>query len=334
MNLFKSFLRNVYYFGVGLNATCQDVKDSLSGAGRRKMMISAMSLAVATAIVASGCSSRSASEEPSNVDANASAPSVSEGSSAASDVEKQPEVELLASATRYNEVNNEQLALLFKEKKEEYQEKAAESVPTGGNIEEWKQINPHTVGWITIPDTNIDYPLLYTTNTDYYTHRGYYQEYSKNGVIWFDADTRFDANGDPISSNSIIYGHNWTNCWNPIRIGDAQDIMFGQLAAYHYEDFGKSHPAIYITTPSGQHKYEIFTAFYTDLSFKYYYAELPATGAPLTMQQMIDQATAKSQYSFGVKASASDKIITLSTCTRIMGAGDNQRFVVMAKKVS
>ena len=64
------------------------------------------------------------------------------------------------------------------------------------------------------------------------------------------------------------------------------------------------------------------------MSFGYNYAD----GA--VVDQIISTAKAKSIHDFGVSVGANDQIVTLSTCTRVLGPGDNQRFVVMAKKVS
>lgn len=339
MKILKDFLRGVYYFGVGFNATCNDVKDYLAVRGSRTMLTGAMTLALAAAIVVSttACGSRKASapDETSSVSESVSESSGDSASQESASQEDQAPVELVASATRYKPLDVEQLRTLLKEKRQKYQEESASRVPTAGNLDEWKKINSDVVGWLTIPDTNISYPVLYTNNTEYYTHRGYYKEQSKNGVIWFDEDTQFAENGDVTSTNGIIYGHNWTNCWNPIRVGDPQDIMFAQLAAYDYEDFGKEHPYVYVNTFGGNHKYQVFTAFYTDLSFPYYYAELPNQkwGIQMTMDDMIKQAIQKSKYDFGVTATAQDKIISLSTCTRVLGQTDQQRFVVMAKLV-
>lgn len=342
MKILKEFLRGVYYFGVGVNATCHDVKDYFAARGSHALYTGAISLALAAAIVTTtACGSRKASTpseaegEPASVSETSGESSEAPSSSEAE--EETGPVELLASATRYVPTDVENLRAILKEKGDQYRKDAASKVPTAGNLDEWKQINSDVVAWLNIPDTNIDFPVLYTTNTDYYTHRGYYKEQSKNGVIWFDQDTKFTDGGDVASTNGVIYGHNWTNCWDPIRIGDPQDLMFAQLAAYHYEDFGKAHPYVYLKTPTGQHKYQVFTAFYTTIDFKYYFAELPdpnpVNNATLTMDEMISKAISLSQYNFGVTATAKDKIITLSTCTRVLGPGDNQRFVVMAKLV-
>lgn len=341
MKILKSFLRGVYYFGVGFNATCHDVRDYISEKSSRAMVTGAVSLVLAAAIVTStGCASRDASKavpESESASVSEAADSSDAEPSSSEDAAAQGPVELLAGATRYQPIDVEQLRTMLKEKSEQYRKDAASRIPTAGNLDEWKKINSDVVAWIDIPDTNISYPVLYTQNTDYYTHRGYNKEQSKNGVIWFDQDTKFTEGGDVASTNGVIYGHNWTNCWNPIRKNDPQDIMFAQLAAYEYEDFGKSHPYVYLTTPTGQKKYQVFTAFYTTIDFKYYFAELPdpnpVNNAKLTMDEMITKAISLSKYDLGVTASSKDKIITLSTCTRVLGPSDNQRFVVMAKLV-
>ena len=55
-----------------------------------------------------------------------------------------------------------------------------------------------------------------------------------------------------------------------------------------------------------------------------------------TIPGIISTAKAKSIHNFNVSVGSSDQFITLSTCTRILGQqlGENQRFVVMAKKIS
>lgn len=291
----------------------------------RRMMAVLLSVLMTSSIALSGCSSRdeaSASKEES---------SSTESSTASSAVETvaQPEVELLASATRYAEVDTTQLAGLIKKKKVEREEKKVTNAPpAAGDIAGWKKTNSDVVGWITIANTNINYPLIYHKNSNYYTARGYQKEYSKNGVIWFDGDTRFNTKGEISSNNAVIYGHNWTNCWRPVRIGDNnQDVMFGQLAAYDDATFAKNNQYIRVATEGGDHLYQVFSVFYPhETESQYWYAQ-PAKGT-------FEKARKASIHDFGVSVSDSDKVITLSTCTRIMGQTSKYRFLVMAKKVS
>ena len=250
----------------------------------------------------------------------------SEGESSAAD--EKPEVDALVSATRFTPISDTQLTRLLKERSKEYYENPVFVPPAAGDIAGWKALNSDVFGWISISNTNINYPVVIGPYTDYYTSRGYYKEASRNGVIWADSDTQFDANGEITSRNTVLYGHNWTNCWRPVRIGNPGDVMFAQLAAYDNADFAAANPYIRLTTLGGDHLYQVFSVFYTDLSFGYNYAD----GA--VVQSIINTAKSKSIHNFNVSVGANDQIITLSTCTRVLGPGDNQRFVVMAKKIS
>ncbi|MEG1972810.1 MAG: hypothetical protein RR315_06575, partial [Oscillospiraceae bacterium] len=72
-----------------------------------------------------------------------------------------------------------------------------------------------------------------------------------------------------ISDNNVLYGHNWTNYSANPKIGDANDVMFAQLAAYHHLDFAKAHPYIFYSTENEEMTWQVFAAFYTDIDFYY-----------------------------------------------------------------
>ncbi|MCQ4897310.1 class B sortase [Anaerotruncus sp. DFI.9.16] len=350
MNLLKKFLRGVYYFCVGVkSAVCDFLDWYTNNRSIPRVLRSRASLAVIVLAVAAGgwglVSAVSGMDltrrEPVSPSSSAQEEQASQPQQPVSEAEpvsapaepaesSQPEVDALAGATRYEPVTAVQLSRLLKSRAETYEkeEGATFTPPAAGDIAGWKAVNPDVFGWITIANTNISYPLVYNANTNFYTSRGYYKEASRNGVIWADGDTKFDANGEITSRNCVLYGHNWTNCWRPVRIGNPGDVMFAQLAAYDNAEFAKANPYIRVATLGGDHLYQVFTVFYTDLSFGYNYAD----GA--VVNQIISTAKAKSIHDFDVTVGPNDKIITLSTCTRVLGAGDNQRFVVMAKKIS
>ena len=350
MNLLKKFLRGVYYFCVGVkSAVCDFLDWYTNNRSIPRVLRSRASLAVIVLAVAAGgwglVSAVSGMDltrrEPVSPSSSAQEEQASQPQQPVSEAEpvsvpaepaesSQPEVDALAGATRYEPVTAVQLSRLLKSRAETYEkeEGATFTPPAAGDIAGWKAVNPDVFGWITIANTNISYPLVYNANTNFYTSRGYYKEASRNGVIWAVVDTIFDATGEFSSRYCVLYGHNWTNGWRPVRIGNPGDVMFAQLAAYDNAEFAKANPYIRVATLGGDHLYQVFTVFYTDLSFGYNYAD----GA--VVNQIISTAKAKSIHDFGVTVGPNDKIITLSTCTRVLGAGDNQRFVVMAKKIS
>ena len=195
-----------------------------------------------------------------------------------------------------------------------------------GNIAYWKSINSDVVGWLRMPGTNIDWPIVQNKqDVNYYTHLGYDKQYSYNGVIWTNPTTRTSASASGLSNNTVIYGHNWTNYGASPRIGYPGDVMFGQLTGYHWLAMAQSYPYFYYSTAEGgEFVVKIFACFYTELAFNY----IQSDG---DMSYIISEAQRRSRHKFDVDVNASDKIVTLSTCTRAYGSTSNQRFVVMGR---
>lgn len=194
------------------------------------------------------------------------------------------------------------------------------------NIASWKAKNSDVVGWLRIPNTNINYPVVVGPDNLYYSAKGYDKNYSYYGVIWADSDTKFGTSSQ-ISQNTVLYGHNWTNYTANPFIARASDIMFGQLPSFHYLNFCKSTPYIHYSTESEEMTWKVFAVFYTEESFNYIVSDPGASG----LQYIINEAKARSLHDFAVDVNSSDKILTLSTCTRAYGQTSQQRFVVMAR---
>lgn len=190
--------------------------------------------------------------------------------------------------------------------------------------------NDDTVGWIQIPNTNVDYPVVYKAgeeNYAYYEAKGYDKNYSRDGVIWAD----FECSFPQLADNTILYGHNWNNVFTPrtMKNMNSNDTMFALVMSYHHTDFAQENPFIYFSTTERDYVYQVFASFYTDLKFGYNFAEMDQE----QFQQVIAEAKAKSRVNYNVPVTTEDQILTLSTCTRFYGNTSNQRFVVMAKLV-
>ena len=90
--------------------------------------------------------------------------------------------------------------------------------------------NPDLAGWITIPDTVIDYPVMYTPGQPQkYLHRDFEDNYSFQGLPFLDARCDLSATG----GNWIVYAHN-------MRSGQ----MFAQLIEYLQPDYLRDHPKL------------------------------------------------------------------------------------------
>lgn len=145
-------------------------------------------------------------------------------------------------------------------------------------------------------------------------------DYTSGSVTWA-AGTANLRSGE-LSQNTVIYGHNWGNCFAPFKKTGGE---FESLMALTYEDVVSENQYIYLTTNSGVHTFRIFAVSFTkNLSFYINCNDVDVASIASTAKSM-------SLYDFGVSVGSDDKIITLSTCTRYFGKalGANQRFIVM-----
>ena len=182
------------------------------------------------------------------------------------------------------------------------------------------QENPEFAGWLTIPDSIVDYPVMKPKNdTDYYLDHTFSGEEDKNGTLFI------DSRNDIVhrSTNIIIYGHN-------MRSGN----MFGNLDKYKSESYYKDHPMIRFDTIYEKGTYQVMYAFMShiykedEIAFKYYQfidaaSEQEFDSDMRSMQEM-------ALYDTGVTAQYGDRLLTLSTCDYEESDG---RFVVVAKRM-
>ena len=194
------------------------------------------------------------------------------------------------------------------------------------NIPAWKEVNQDVRGWLRIPNTNINFPVVIGPDNLYYNEKDYYGNYSVNGVIWADSDTTFGTR-DQISRNTVIYGHNWTNYTATPKLSDPNDVMFGQLPNFHYLSFAQQTPYIHYSTEDEEMLWKVFAVFYTEESFNYIISD-PDDDA---FRNIVVEAKLRSLHDYDVDVRMSDKILTLSTCTRAYGQTNKQRYVVMAR---
>lgn len=178
--------------------------------------------------------------------------------------------------------------------------------------------NSDFVGWISIENTNIDYPVMQTIdNPNYYLRRSFEKQYSDYGVPYVQENCDLE-----FSDNCVLYGHHMNN-----------GTMFADLCKYADEDFYREHKTIRFDTLSGFGEYEVVAAFktvvYSEQGFKYYH--FTRTDSAEDFDAYISKCKELSFYDTGVSAEYGDKLITLSTCEY---SRTNGRMVVVAKKVA
>ena len=183
-------------------------------------------------------------------------------------------------------------------------------------FEELYRRNPDIAGWITIPGTNIDYPVMHTPDrTDHYLKKNFYGEYSAQGSIY----AREQCDLLRPSDNVTLYGHHMKD-----------GSMFAALEDYKSRDFWQEHRYISLSSLQQRHTYEIFAVFTTTASvgegFEYHTFVDAADEAEYN--EFVQACKALSLYDTGITPVYGDKLITLSTCEY---SQTNGRLVVVAR---
>ena len=180
--------------------------------------------------------------------------------------------------------------------------------------------NPDLVGILEVVGTDINYPVMQTINDpEYYLRRDFYGDESTAGTLF--VDYRCDIVNP--TTNTIIYGHN-------MRSG----TMFGGLKRYLKQDYYQSHKTIIFKTLYEEQEYEIVgvglsaVGYDDDENYKYYDFINAVTGSEL--QEFLNAIQSLSVYDETIDISATDKILTLSTCNSYTEDG---RMFVVAKRV-
>lgn len=172
--------------------------------------------------------------------------------------------------------------------------------------------NSDLIGWITIPDTIINYPVAQSDDNVYYLNHSFSGEYLLAGTIFAD----YRNNSDFLSNyNTVLYGHN-------LQSGN----MFSCLGNYFTKSFYEEHPNVEIYTMNGIYVYRIFNV--SKVSSKGDYIRTYFANA----DEFIAFATEKAKSSVFVDENlsfdANDRILTLSTCTNAHNA--SERYCIQA----
>ena len=168
--------------------------------------------------------------------------------------------------------------------------------------------NPDCVGWLTIPDTSVDYPIVWTPNDpEHYLRRDFYDSYASGGTPFLDGRNKPQAEGQ----NLIVYGHNMLD-----------GSMFKPLLQYLTPNFRQTHQDIYLELDGAQYHYQVIAALETSTrSPVYAYTDLSDTAEMEDFRAMLLEET-------GLDAiPQAEGYLTLSTCN---DQGGNSRVLVVA----
>lgn len=115
------------------------------------------------------------------------------------------------------------------------------------DFEALSEVNPDVIGWIRIPDTNVDYPIVQTDDNDKYLHTSFEGEESIAGTVYLD----FESDSDMMGFNNILYGHNMKN-----------GSMFKDIVKYKDQSYFDEHKYFEIYTPERTIRLKAISCYY------------------------------------------------------------------------
>lgn len=177
------------------------------------------------------------------------------------------------------------------------------------SLEELKKINPEVIGWLTLYDTPVDYPVTQSDNNSKYVNTSVFGEFSLSGALFL------DCRNDPGFSDtlSVIYGHNM-----------AGSVMFGDFYLYEDKAYFDSHRDGTLFFNGGYHAIRIIAYIEADgYDRDVYRVRMQKTERAEWLDRIRERA-----IHFSEPVSDSKPLLMLSTC---MAGNTNGRTVLLAE---
>lgn len=171
--------------------------------------------------------------------------------------------------------------------------------------------NNDCIGWLHIPGTNVDYPVMHTPEQpQFYLKKNFYGRSSQSGVPFLDGRCSLE------SEHLILYGHNMRN-----------GTMFGSLRKYTSQAYLKNHSIIELETESGCAPYRIFAIVVgTKQDDWYRFIHIRSQTA---YEKQIEEIKNRALYEIDFMPEYGQQLLTLSTC---YGSDQSARLLVIAAK--
>ncbi|WP_158638567.1 class B sortase [Metabacillus litoralis] len=202
----------------------------------------------------------------------------------------------------------QQSAGKYEDVKKLYEEANVNEVNTSKQ-ENLKEINSDYVGWISIANTNVNYPVVQGIDNFFYLSHNFYKEEDFVGSIFLDERNSLN----PVDQHLILYGHNMKD-----------RSMFGSLRNYLDEEFYRSHKFITFDLLDTTYEWEVFSIYKTeDVDWMKTSFEKDSD-----FEKFVNNLKQQSIVPIEVEVKKEDRILTLSTCTN---ATETERVIVHAK---
>ena len=179
------------------------------------------------------------------------------------------------------------------------------------SFEELCKINPEIIGWLTVNDTTIDYPITQTNNNEKYVNTNAEGQYTLSGSIFLD----YRNSSDFDDFNSILYGHHME-----------KKMMFGSLSDFSDKEYFDSHKYGNLFFNGADHGVEFFALILIDAYNNNMFS--PAINGQEQQQDFIDYLFSNAKHLRNISVTPEDHLILLSTCTSDI---TNGRYILVGK---
>ncbi len=166
----------------------------------------------------------------------------------------------------------------------------------------------NSIGWINVPKTKINYPVMYSGDNEFYLHRAVDGSYLRVGSIFLDGNCKSDFT----NKINILYGHNMSD-----------GSMFADVMKFTDSGYFDSHNYGWLTTENAVYKIDFFSLSQPENYDDFYYINS-------NINTWLDRLRANSFIWRNIGISEKDRFISLSTCT---GSEGSSRTVLTGKLI-
>lgn len=185
------------------------------------------------------------------------------------------------------------------------------------DFEELCEQNPDIYAWISVPGTQVDYPVFQSETDNYYLDHNMDGSAGYPGTVYTNKCNAKDFS----NYNTVLYGHNMGN-----------GTMFGSLHSFEDETFFDANDSIVVYTKDKRLTYQIYAAVkFSDEYIPAYYNVNTAEGMMTFLEALetcMDEP--ESHQRSGVMVTEEDHIITLSTCVK---NERSRRYLIIGKLI-
>ena len=187
-------------------------------------------------------------------------------------------------------------------------------IGTGADLAACLAQNDDFIAWIRIPGTNVDYPVVWTDDAEYYLHHTFTGKQGAAGTLFSLMKTDYSIP----SRNIAIYGH---------HLKSTGEKMFTSLMRYKNPDFYEDNQSIVLDSLYRHSEYTIFAV--VNMKVGDWEPSRTTFSGDAAFMAFVNRANSESLYDTGVEVGADDHILTLITCDRSY-AGKEGRLVILA----